>query len=96
MPTQKQVAKATAKTLLSLSLLATYAVKYGLDFSAELSKKTLDSAESMTNYFLDSKVPKLGIGDALFNKTVAGADWALDQTIKLQKALLKAKSGRGA
>lgn len=87
MPTQKQIAKATAKTLLSLCLLATYATKYGFDFSAAVSKKTFDAAHSMTDYFLDGKVPKLGIGDDLFDKTVAGADWTLDKAIQIQKAL---------
>ncbi len=87
MPTQKQIATAASKTLLSLSLLATYATKYGVDFSAGPTKKTFEAAESMTDYFLDSKVPKLGIGDALFDKTVAGVDWTLEQVIRLQKAL---------
>ena len=87
MPTQKQVAKATAKTLLSLSLLATYATKYGLDFSADMSKTVLGAATNMADYFLDGKVPKLGIGDALLDKTKAGIDWTLDKTIQIQKAL---------
>ena len=87
MPTQKQVAKATAKTLLSLSLLATYATKYGLDFSADVSKVTLNAATNMADYFLDGKVPKLGIGDFILDKTKAGMDWTLDKSIQIQKAL---------
>ena len=87
MPTQKQIAKATAKTLLTLSLVATYATKYGLDFGADMSKTVLGAATNMTDYFLDGKVPRLGIGDALLDKTVAGMDWTLGQTIKIQKAL---------
>ena len=87
MPTQKQIAKATAKTLLSLSLLATYVTKYGLDFSADMSKTVLGAATNMTDYFLDGKVPKLGIGDELFDKTKAGVDWTLDKAIQIQKAL---------
>ena len=87
MPTQKQVAKATAKTLLSLSLLATYATKAGLDFSADMSKTVLGAATNITDYFFDNKVPKLGIGDALLDKTKAGMDWTFDKTIQIQKAL---------
>ena len=87
MPTKKEIAKTTAKTLLSLSLLATYATKYGFDFSMDMSKTVLKAGENLTDYFLDSKVPKLGIGDALLDKTIAGTDWTLDKMIEIQKAL---------
>lgn len=83
----KKIAKQTAKTMLSLSLLATYATKYGFDFSADMSKTILGAATSMTDYFLDNKVPKLGIGDELMNKTITAADWGFDKTIQIQKAL---------
>ncbi len=83
----KKAIKTTAKTLLFLSLLSTYAVKYGFDCSAGIAKKTLGITESMTDYFFDHKIPKLGIADSVFDKSVAGVDWTLDQTIKLQKAL---------
>ena len=87
MSTQKQIAKATAKTLLSLSLLATYATKYGLDFSADMSKTILGAATNITDYFFDNKIPKLGIGDELIDRAVKTSDWTLDQAIKIQKAL---------
>ena len=87
MPTSKQVAKTTAKTLLSLSLLATYATKVGFDFSVDMSKTVFKASENITNYFFDNKIPKLGVGDALLDKTVAGADWTLDKAIQIQKSL---------
>ena len=87
MPTQKQIAKTTAKTLLSLSLLATYATKFGLDFSADMTKTVLGAVTNTTDYFLDGKAPKLGIGDVLLDQTKAGMDWTLDKTIQIQKAL---------
>lgn len=84
---RKKLAKQTAKTLLSLSLLATYATKYGFDFSADMSKTILGAATNMTDYFFDNKIPKLGIGDELMNKTISVADWGFDKTIQIQKAL---------
>ena len=87
MSTQKQIAKATAKTLLSLSLLATYATKYGLDFSADMSKTILGAATNITDYFFDNKIPKLGIGDELIDRAVKTSYLTLDQAIKIQKAL---------
>ena len=87
MPTQNQIAKNTAKTLLSLSLLATYATKYGLDFFADMSKTVLGAATNMTDYFLDNKVPKLGIGDALLDKAKAGMDWTFEKAIQIQKSM---------
>lgn len=87
MPTKKQMAKATAKTLLSLSLLATYATKYGLDFSADMTKTIMKGADNMTDFILDSKVPRLGIGDAMFDKTVAATDWTMNKVIQIQKSL---------
>lgn len=89
MPTRKQITKAIAKTLLSLSILGAYITKYGLNFTADVTKTALDAATNMANYFTDGKMPKLGIGDTLFNKAVAGANWTLDQAIKLQKGLKK-------
>lgn len=87
MPTQKQIAKATAKTLLTLSLLATYATKAGFDFSADMSKIVFKASESTVDYFFDNKIPKLGIGDALLDKTKAGVDWTLEKAIHIQKSL---------
>ena len=87
MPTRQEIAKATAKTLLFLSLLATYAAKYSFQLSTGIAKTTMDASTNMTNYFLDEKLPKLGIGDAIFDKTISGANWTLDQAIKLQKAM---------
>ena len=87
MSTQKQVAKATAKTLLSLSLLATYAAKAGSDFSADMTKMVFKAGENTVDYFFDNKVPKLGIGDTLLEKTKEGMDWTFDKTIQIQKAL---------
>ena len=86
----KKVAKQTAKIFLSLSLLATYAAKYGFDFSADMSKTALGAATNMTDYFLDSKVPRLGIGDKLIDKSIAAADWGFNRTIQIQKALREA------
>ncbi|MGN0919839.1 MAG: hypothetical protein ACI4OR_03690 [Alphaproteobacteria bacterium] len=83
----KKVAKQIAKTLLSLSLLATYAAKYGFDFSMDMSQKVLGAGTDLTDYFLDGKVPKLGIGDKLINKATAAIDWGFDKTVLLQKAL---------
>lgn len=83
----KKLAKQTAKTLLTLSLLATYIAKYGVNFSADMSKTVLNAGTKMTDYFLDNKVPKLGIGDELIDKTIAATNWGFDKTIQLQKAL---------
>ena len=87
MPTQNQTERTIAQKFLSLSLLATYATKYGLDFSIEMSKITLNSATNMADYFLDGKVPKLGIGDFMLDKARAGVDWTLGKSIQIQKAL---------
>ena len=86
MATSEENAKQAAKTLLSLSLLATYAVKYGVDFCADVSKEMLKNTDTMTNHFL-GKVPEVGIGEELLGKTLAGIHQTLDSAIKIQKAL---------
>ena len=87
MPTRQEIVKATAKTLLFLSLVATYAAKYGFNLSAGIAKTTMDASSNITNYFMDEKLPKLGVGDALFNSAVSGTNWTLDQAIKIQKEM---------
>ena len=86
MATSEENAKQAAKTLLSLSILATYAVKYGIDFCADVSKEMLKNTDTMKDQFL-AKVPKVEVGEELLGKTVSEIHQTLDIFIQIQKKL---------
>ena len=86
MPTGKEVAKAVGRGALTVTIASTYAAKYGLNFTAGLTKVILGGAENLASTMTPGGV-KLGIGSYLLDQSLKGANWVIDKAIGLQKSL---------